>query len=65
MSNENSLGISAIEIRLIVKMSGLGKTGLSQHYNKVTEKGSTVDNNGVGSISLGISSLGGIGSCLH
>lgn len=65
IDDEIGLEIHSIEIRLIIGMSSLKKLSLNLYYNKVTEKDSTVDNNGIRSTSLGISGLGQINSNLR
>ena len=46
-------------------ISGLGEVGSILYRDGVTEKGSTIDNNHIGSTSLEMSNLEGIGSSLR
>lgn len=61
----SGLNIFVMEIESTIKISDLGVTNSSLHYEGATGKGSIVDNNNVRSTSFGISGLKGISSNLH
>ena len=67
--DENDMEISGLyicmtETRSTVGMNGLGVIGSSLHCEGTTKKGSTVDDNSVGTISLEMSVLEETGSSL-